>query len=69
MTDWHASACVRMSECVSVCLRECRQSHPQHTNVINKVKLLLGRERAHTHLHTQTPPSMHSDTKRHEVND
>lgn len=58
MTDWHASACVRMSAvcvCVYRSMCECRQSHPRHTNVINKVKLLLGREhKEYTHIHQYT---------------
>lgn len=68
MTDWHASACVRMSECVSAhaCVSVAR-GHPQHTNVINKVKLLLGRKHKqymHMHLYTQKPTCMRTNTKK-----
>lgn len=55
MTDWHVAACVRMSECVCGGMCECCQSHPRHTNVINKVKLLLLREqqkKEYTHTYT-----------------
>lgn len=58
MTDWHVAACVRMSECVCGGMCECCQSHPRHTNVINKVKLLLLREqqkKEYTHIHTHVP--------------
>lgn len=66
MADWHASACVRMSECgfAQACVSVAR-GHPQHTNVINKVKLLLGRkckEYMHMHLYTQTPTCVHTNT-------
>lgn len=72
MTDWHVAACVRMSECVCGGMCECCQSHPRHTNVINKVKLLLLREQqkkeythTYTHMHrcTQRPTCMHKNTK------
>lgn len=56
--------CACLSLCWRVCasLCECRRSHPRHTNVINKVKLLLGRENEeYTHTHTQA----HANTCTH----
>lgn len=59
--------CACLSLCWRVCasLCECRRSHPQHTNVINKVKLLLGRENEeYTHMQTHARTLTNTQTDR-----
>ena len=63
-------ACLSACQCVCASMCECRRSHPQHTNVINKVKLLLGRERKEVdEARAHRQKSTNTNTKHHKLND